>query len=496
MRRIFPQVTVTRYILSLSLVYRHKSQLLFRFFEHRRQSLSQAASPHITGLTMNNSNYPNDTSRYYLRSRSLCAQPEIEGDIPESSISSESPPYPYRYASSTSNQGGSSPSGTPEDPLFLPGPALIEVPFGKLALPPPLINTQPLSRRFLSTSTSHESTSDELLPQADRFSAQRIVQSLQTTPSQGFPYIESSADSTNYFQSYLPHKNNDKTLFSLPLTRTSPVLHSPNTLASLYHDHDNGLPPMGIRTDARPRNDYQGRPLIPPTNWSSPPSSPDSSQNEASVITQDMSAVPGNLSSQFSGQNEVPPSSITLTFPSRCPRCPNPDFMYPDVNLWLLHYWTEHPPATGSSHAWRPGECMLEGCNLRKSFRTHKSWLEHAHSVHYRRFWCTFDNCDVRKPFGSKNTLDRHLNTRHTDPIPCTITGCQAKEGINLWRKDKRTKHEAKYHGSKICTVAGCPRGRQDHGFSEQADLDKHMQVKHRYLPFETAAPKRGPSTT
>lgn len=439
---------------------------------------------------MNDGNCQNDAQRYYLRSRSLRAQPEMEGDIPESSVSSRSSIYPYGYASPISNQGDSSPNSSVGDRFSITGPALNDVPFAILTLPPPSVSRQSLSRRSLSTSSFQESTSDEPMPHTNRFSGQPMVQSLQMTPSQGFPCIESAADSMNHVESPLEDGYNHGIHFSLPSIRTTPMLDSPNP-TSLYHN--NGFPPDYVpeyniaHMDAGPRYDYQDRPLIPSANWPSHPSSPDNSQNEASIITQDMSAVSGNLSSHFSGQHELPPSSLALSFPSIiCSGCGNQDFMYQNMNFWFLHYWKEHPPPAGSPDAWRPRTCLWEGCELLKSFRTHKSWLEHAYSVHYRRFWCTFDNCPVAKPFGSQNTLERHFNTKHAQPIPCTRAGCQAKESINLWRKDKLTKHEAKYHGPLICTVADCPRGRvngQDHGFSEQADLDKHMKVKHRYLP-------------
>jgi hypothetical protein len=398
------------------------------------------------------------------------------GDLSESGVSSRSRSYPYEYTSSISTQGDSSPHSSPGDSFLIPRPPVIDV---------PSINEQSLSRRSLDAPSSQESTSDELLPQANILSVQ-IEQSLQMTPSQGFQYIKSAPDSPNHAQSYLDHN----TFFSLPSTRTIPMLHSTHPSTSLYRDNEflpKDVPGCNdTHIDGGPRNHYQERPPISSTNWSSNPSSPDSSQNEIGTITQDMSAVPGNFSSHFLGQNEVPPSSLAIDFPSMCPRCDSSDFTYQNVNLWLLHYWKEHPPPAGSFAAWRPRPCIWEGCGLRKSFKTHRSWIEHAHSVHYRRFWCTFDNCDVGKPFGSQNTLDRHLNTKHAEPIPCTRTGCQAKKNINLWRKDKLAKHEAKYHGPLICTVAGCPRGHvngQDHGFSEPNDLDKHMKVKHRHLP-------------
>jgi hypothetical protein len=430
-----------------------------------------------------------DRNRYYLRSQSFRAQQEIEGDLPESSVSSGSPTYPYGYDSSTSNHENSSPCGSPEDSFFIPSPTSIDVPFSKLALPPPSINTQSLSHRSFITSTSHETPPDKTLEQAGLFSPQRIIQSLQTAPSHVFPDIQSTTYSTHHSQSYLPHENNDKTLFSLPSTRSMPVVHSTTPLTALYHDYDNAIPFYGgpgcmdTPTDAGQSNSNQENPIVPPADWPPNLTAPESSQNEVGVTTQDKTDVPVNASSQFPSEREVRTPSGNLSFPSSCPRCDNPDVLYPDVNLWFLHYWMEHPPTAGSSHAWRPGECMLEGCKLQKTFPTHKSWLEHAHTVHYRRFWCTAPNCDVSKAFGSKNTLGRHFNTKHADPIPCNITGCQAREGINLWRKDKRMKHEAKYHGPITCTVGGCPRGLQDHGFSEQKDLNKHMQVKHRYLP-------------
>lgn len=162
---------------------------------------------------------------------------------------------------------------------------------------------------------------------------------------------------------------------------------------------------------------------------------------------------------------------VRLTY--TCSKC---SAEYQHHSAWIVHIWDKHP-TTG----WSPQTCLWEGCVLNKRFNTHSTWLEHVRNVHQKRYRCDFPGCTLAKPFGSKHMLVRHYNSKHGEKKPCTKANCQAPKS-NLCRTDKLGEHQAKWHGPLECKVADCPRRRingENHGFTHQSDLEKHMRRKH-----------------
>lgn len=127
-----------------------------------------------------------------------------------------------------------------------------------------------------------------------------------------------------------------------------------------------------------------------------------------------------------------------------------------------------------------------------KTYTNSSVGFAHVKQVHQKNFYCTIPNCKYRhggpspKPFGSQNGLDRHHKSKlHAPPVLCDKPFCTSKQ--NLARKDKKTKHDAEFHGRILCPSVGCNRGLHvegvRYGFASLEDLLAHQEAKH---PMET----------
>jgi hypothetical protein len=184
---------------------------------------------------------------------------------------------------------------------------------------------------------------------------------------------------------------------------------------------------------------------------------------------------------QMPGAMQVQSSSQII-----CDYCHDP---LQDTNSSLVHLWANHP----SSAVWTPRNCLWVDCELDKTFKSHKSWLEHVYNVHLKSYKCKLSTCNIGTLFGSKNMAERHYTTAHGERIRCTKIGCQGRKHSNLSRKDKRRAHDTKWHGPLVCDVDGCPRGRihgENQGFPKQADLDKHIRRVHRNRTVRNQTPE------
>jgi len=206
----------------------------------------------------------------------------------------------------------------------------------------------------------------------------------------------------------------------------------------------------------------------------------------SSFAAQPESAVQGNLLSDLSIHqatlfSKIENREILVPQQSTCYVCHE---LVKDLNALQVHSWSKHPPPAGSPDVWTPRKCLWKDCYLPKTFKTSRDWLTHAIYVHQKRYRCSVFGCRAT-PFGSQADVERHHLTKHVEPKYCTKTGCQAPRRANLCRKDKLDEHEATWHGRLMCTVDGCPRRRIDgenHGFSEQSKLEKHMRQKHQHF--------------
>jgi hypothetical protein len=176
-----------------------------------------------------------------------------------------------------------------------------------------------------------------------------------------------------------------------------------------------------------------------------------------------------------------PRQSIGKSYPASCSVCWE---IIRDQNLHWLHYWTKHPPLDNSPDAWISKKCLWKGCRTKTDFATPKSWVTHVSYVHQKVHMCPVAGC-LAKAFGSTADVTRHYLTKHSDPIHCTKAWCQAKNDINLSRKDKLKEHRAMWHGNLMCDVPGCPRRHidgEDYGFSDPDKLAEHKAKRHRDL--------------
>jgi hypothetical protein len=403
--------------------------------------LLQAATKRFVGITMDDGHKQINASCGHPQSPSTRARLEISNYLLTTSTRLEAPLYLSDYASPGSKQSGSSPESYQGDHRLVARQELNGILTGSLALSTPRHNSQSSSRPSFRTLSSQGSASDGRLRYAD----------LSPGPVYNFTI--------------------------------QPILSQNNIHIESQHDD----------------REWQ---LNQPASWLSPspfcPISPEASSIPARFIAQPESAVQDNLLSNWSNnqatsslgfeyhQSLINRQSTTINFPSTCYGCHDQSTIYQNLNVFQLHYWTEHPPPTGSPDAWSPRKCLWEGCHLPKDFGTSRGWINHAYDVHHKRYRCNVFGCSVR-PFGTQAMVERHYRTKHIQPRFCTKAGCQARKGSNLCRKDKLDEHDAKWHGPLMCKVADCPRRRiegEDHGFSKQSELDEHMKRKHRHLQF------------
>jgi hypothetical protein len=369
--------------------------------------------------------------------------PEISKHAMATSAGLRAPLYPLEYASPVSNQSSSSPKSYLGDDRLITRPELNPTFPGSLTLSTPRHDSQSSSRHSFGTISLQDSASDRPLQQAGTSLGLAYNCKSQRTWIQNNPYIES-----RYYNELQP---NQTAVWSSP----SPFYQiSPETSCSTSNFI--AQPESAVQDNILPR-------------WSTHPTT---------------------LLSRFENHGSlVHQPSNDKDFPSTCYLCNDPDTVLQDWNDRKVHYWTKHAPPAGSPGAWSSTRCLWQGCRLQKTFKSSRDWLYHTHTVHQKRYRCDALGCNVG-PFGTQAMVERHYRTKHTKPKLCTKTGCQARKGTNLSRKDKLGEYEAMWHGPLVCEIADCPRRRidgEDHGFSKQDELDKHMRRKHPYFQIRNS---------
>lgn len=457
---------------------------------------------------MDNNAYYRSPEWSHHQSQSPCRDVASEEWHLTSSARPRTPTHSFPYCSSRWSQRNSLSYSSQSDDhpiteqLFSPPP-----PDELMLYSPPRSNYSPSNTSFSSCS-SQENSSYSLQPQAEPLSDSVHSYPPRQISSQRVPFLGNITHSANRVAIW---EGDGSTAGEPSLSpSTSPILRLHPTNQPNALDRDCGI----LRKDLSERNgvntvlksggtydeELQNEQCV---SWSStPPFHPFTRGNynnpfgpnkqaesttyfqedsESHLLVHDVATSP-TLANYGEPVHQVfETTRVNTTFPSMC-HCYNSDEVYRHSSAWLVHYWTNHPPSAG----WKPKTCLWEGCRCKTEFKTHKNWLEHARNVHQKRYLCKVSGCPRDKPFGSQAMLDRHHSSRHTARKPCTKPNCQGRKNASLSRKDKRSEHEAKWHGPLECQVTGCARRRidgVDHGFSNVSELNKHMKRMHKYSP-------------